>query len=193
MSKKIPVARAIHILTTSFDDNKSVNYVVKQDAKRVERIEQLMVYALKVSKAFGQPWVSGDQNAFALVVYPHQRKSTLSSLMWDLDLALKVVGLGNVPKVARREKLIHENLPKTPFAHLWFVGVAPEAQGHGVGTKFLQEILNHYDNEQLPVYLETSTERNLPLYQRLGFETYNTIDLSFPLYQMRRPVGAKGV
>jgi len=189
MSNKIPVGRAIHILTTSFDDNKSVNYVVKQDAKRVERMEKLMEYALKVSKAFGRVWISNDQNAVALVVYPHQKKTTFSSLRWDVELALNVVGISNVAKVARREERIHEHLPKTPFAHLWFVGVAPEAQGQGVGTKFLQEILNHYDQEQLPVYLETSTERNLPLYQRLGFEIYNTIDLSFPLYQMRRPVG----
>ena len=34
----------IDVLAASFDDNRSVNYVVKQDAKRKNRIRGLTVY-----------------------------------------------------------------------------------------------------------------------------------------------------
>lgn len=35
----------VDILTKSFADNKSVNYIIKQDGKRIERIKNLMRYS----------------------------------------------------------------------------------------------------------------------------------------------------
>lgn len=37
----------VEILTKSFDANSSINYIVKQDVKRVDRIRALMDYSLK--------------------------------------------------------------------------------------------------------------------------------------------------
>ena len=34
--------RIVKILTGSFEDNRSVNYIIKQDRKRIQRIKHLM-------------------------------------------------------------------------------------------------------------------------------------------------------
>src|SRR5258706_14889588 len=86
----------IEILTKSFDDNKSVNYVVKQGEKREERIHGLMDYSFDVCNAFGDVWMADDDQACALVLYPDKKRSTLSAIMWNAKLALSVIGLTSV-------------------------------------------------------------------------------------------------
>lgn len=70
-----------------------------------------------------------------------------------------------------------------PFRYLWFIGVNPELQGKGLGSALFQEI-EAQNKTQLPTYLETSTETNLPFYQKLGFEVYREVDLGYRLYMM---------
>ena len=43
----------VDILTKSFDTNQSVNYIVKQDQKRVKRISALLNYSFEVCHMFG--------------------------------------------------------------------------------------------------------------------------------------------
>ncbi|HVN01871.1 MAG TPA: N-acetyltransferase [Caulobacteraceae bacterium] len=55
-------------------------------------------------------------------------------------------------------------------AYLWFLGVAPVAQGRGVGSALLRAANARLDAEGLPAYLETGTTRNVALYERHGFK-----------------------
>jgi len=55
-------------------------------------------------------------------------------------------------------------------AYLWFLGVAPAAQGRGIGSALLRAANARLDAEGLPAYLETGTTRNVALYQRHGYE-----------------------
>jgi hypothetical protein len=50
------------------------------------------------------------------------------------------------------------------------VGVEPSEQGRGIGGALMQPILTRAGVEGLPCYLETQNERNLPFYERHGFE-----------------------
>ena len=43
------------------------------------------------------------------------------------------------------------------------------SQGQGLGTQMLREVLADADTDGVPAYLESSNERNLPLYERNGF------------------------
>ncbi|GAA3068180.1 GNAT family N-acetyltransferase [Pseudonocardia yunnanensis] len=56
-------------------------------------------------------------------------------------------------------------------AHLYlpFLGVRPERQGRGLGGRLLADRLARADADGLPAYLEASSPRNAPLYERHGF------------------------
>jgi ribosomal protein S18 acetylase RimI-like enzyme len=56
-----------------------------------------------------------------------------------------------------------------PHAYLWFLGVAPAAQGRGVGSALLRAAAARLDAAAHPAYLETGTTRNVALYERHGF------------------------
>lgn len=176
----------LDILTRSFSDNKSVNYVVKQDQNRVDRITRLMDYSFNVCNEFGEVWISDDQQACALILFPDKKRSSFRTLLWDLKLASSVIGLNRISAVLKREAMIKSNHPKEPIAYLWFIGVNPELQRKGLGSAFIQEVIKECEGKKRPIYLETSMESNLPFYRKFGFEIFQSLQLSYTLYQLRR-------
>jgi hypothetical protein len=178
----------INVLAKSFDGNSSVNYIVKQDNRREIRLRSLMDYSFEVCTAFGDVLLSDDNKGCALIVYPDKKKTTLKSTLLDIKLILQAVGIDNVSKALKREKLISSIQPKIPMAYLWFIGVDPDAQGHGVGSKLLQEIIDYSNRNNRPIYLETSTVKNLGWYKKFGFEVYCERDLTYHLYFFKRDV-----
>src|SRR5688572_10526326 len=86
----------VNILTSSFDDNKSVNYIIKQDSKRTRRLRKLMEYSFDVCYLFGEVFLTDDKKACALIVLPDKKKATLKSIMLDLKLIVSCVGLLNI-------------------------------------------------------------------------------------------------
>jgi ribosomal protein S18 acetylase RimI-like enzyme len=81
--------------------------------------------------------------------------------------------------------------PKEPHWYLPMIGVEPSKQGHGVGSALMQHSLSNCDADELPAYLESSNPRNIPLYERFGFELIGVISSGDapPLYPMlRKPV-----
>jgi len=79
--------------------------------------------------------------------------------------------------------------PSEPHWYLPLIGVAPSHQGRGCGSALMRHALLRCDRDGLPAYLESSNARNVPLYQRHGFEVMGTIQVgsSPPIIPMLRP------
>jgi len=178
--------RILDLLTRSFDANKSVNFVVKAGNARSCRIRRLMQYALDQCTDFGEVWIADDGNAVALILHPDKKRTTIRTVWRDLELAFSVIGMPRLFSIMKREAILKSFHPKRPFAYLWFIGVAPEQQGKGHGSRLLGELLLHCGSQQRPVCLETSNERNIPFYERHGLELYHSIDLPYAIYQFRK-------
>jgi Acetyltransferase (GNAT) family len=178
-------SRAVDILTQSFEDNRSVNYIVKQDRKRKQRIQSLMSYSFDTCQLFGDVFFSEDKKACALLVYPDKKKSSLKSVWLDIKLAFSCIGVSNLGKALNRESTIKRGHPKAMLSYLWFIGVKPSEQGEGSGSKLLSELIEKCKSEGRIICLETSTERNLPWYRKFGFTIYNNLSFGFNLYCMK--------
>lgn len=173
-------ALILDIISKSFYDNKSVNYVIKQGDKsnNEKRIQALVEYAYNLCFNFGEIWIDSDNIGCIMFLNPNKKELSLSSVLWDAQLALNCIGLFRIGKVLGRESEIKKNYPKGDFFHLWFVGVLPEKQGNGIGTALVKNVIGKAENENLPVYLETSMVKNLKWYKDLGFVIYKEIKFS---------------
>ena len=178
--------RVISILTSSFDANKSVNFIVRQDAKRIARIKALMSYSFDVCYSAGAIYLSPDRNACALVLFPDKKRTTLRSIILDIKLLFSCIGLANSRRVLNRESRIKKIHPSESMYYLWFIGVAPDCQYKGIGTTLLNDLIRDSINKVRSIYLETSTEKNIPWYQKFGFHIYNELDLGYKLSFLKR-------
>jgi GNAT superfamily N-acetyltransferase len=59
--------------------------------------------------------------------------------------------------------------PEEPHVHLGPLGVAPEAQGRGVGTLLMNRYLEYLEQERSHGYLETDRPENVEFYKKFGF------------------------
>lgn len=59
--------------------------------------------------------------------------------------------------------------PRFPYWYVMYLGVAPDAQGEGIGAALLDEALADADAAGLPAYLVTMKEANVAWYERAGF------------------------
>jgi ribosomal protein S18 acetylase RimI-like enzyme len=65
--------------------------------------------------------------------------------------------------------------PKEPHWYLPLIGTDPAKQGNGHGSALLRHALAICDRDRMPAYLEATSARNVPLYQRHGFQVLGTI------------------
>lgn len=175
-----------NILAASFNDNKSVNYIVKQDSKRDQRLRSLMEYSFDVCYLFGDVFLSDDKKGCALILLPDKKKSNLKSVWLDVKLIFNCTGFFNVSKAMDREAKIKKLQPKELLYYLWFIGVDPANQNKGIGSVLLDEVINEAASKQRTICLETSTLKNLPWYEKFGFTIYNELDLSYKLFFLKK-------
>lgn len=60
--------------------------------------------------------------------------------------------------------------PTEPHWYLPLIGVDVTCQGRGLGATLLRATLAVCDRDGLPAYLEATSPRNIPLYERFGFQ-----------------------
>jgi ribosomal protein S18 acetylase RimI-like enzyme len=176
----------VGILTESFNENKSVNYVVRPGKGRKERIKKLMEYSFNVCNAFGEVWISDDKQACALILLPDRKTTSIRTIIWDAKLAISVIGLSRINAVLKRESEIKSFHPQEPICYLWFIGVNPHQQHKGIGSIFIREVIEECERKKRSIYLETSVVQNLSWYQKFGFEIFHSLELSYTLYLLRR-------
>ena len=78
--------------------------------------------------------------------------------------------------------------PSEPHWYLPMIGLDPAKQGNGYGSALLKHALERCDGDGKPAYLESSSPKGIPFYQRHGFEQIGTIQVgsSPPLFPMLR-------
>lgn len=178
--------RIIDILTSSFKENKSVNYIIKEDGKRVDRIRNLMDYSFEVCFMFGEVFLSDDRKGCALIVLPDKKKTTLKSILLDIKLIFSCMGVSNVKKAMNRESKIKKLHPKELMYYLWFIGVDRNDQNKGIGSSLLMDVIKQGELKNRSIYLETSTLKNIPWYEKFGFKIYNELDFGYTLFFLKR-------
>lgn len=179
---------AVHeILRETFAENKSVGWAVRW---RGEHIDTLLDYSLGMAERFGAFYLDASRNTAVVYLLPNQKRPTWNELVASMRL-LRATGLKRSLELLKRERYIHDLHPiDHDYIYLWFLGVRKSAQRQGLGSKALEQLKAFSDQRGWPIYLETSTERNLDFYGRAGFELYHTWTdgiMPFPLYHFRYP------
>ncbi len=106
-------------------------------------------------------------------------------------VGLKLKAMKRSLVVFKYEEERHKHLVPQDHWYLQNIAVKPEEQGKGHGGQLLKTMIKHLERENLPIYLETNTEKNVSIYQRYGFEVLEHAiipDTDVPFWGMLRKV-----
>jgi ribosomal protein S18 acetylase RimI-like enzyme len=87
-----------------------------------------------------------------------------------LPALVRFLGLRTVSVLGGLDRMEARHPHDRSHWYLFILGIEQAAQGRGLGSALLAQVLARVDADDLPVYLESSSERNLAWYGRHGFE-----------------------
>lgn len=134
-----------------------------------------MAYAFEFGLANGKVEMSEDKNAAAVWKKSDSKKMTMQLLLESI-LFFFSFGWKGLKRISDMEKKIAAFYPdQAVFNYLWILGTGPNHQGKGYGSAILSKAISSFQVDNVPLYLETSTELNLKYYERKGFKLYQNV------------------
>lgn len=161
----------------------SVNLIVKQDDKRLERMHNLMEYLFDRSMRHGEVYLSDNDKACILIKIEHNTRVSLQSLKEDIKLVRNCIGITRVFGALKRQRIVHRHYPKTPHVRPVILGAMDIAKGRGSAARLLLQVHEKYKQSQIPIVLDAADKTNVKLYQKFGFRIISEEEsLGFPIY-----------
>ena len=102
---------------------------------------------------------------------------TLKLLPKMLLIMKRAMLSGVMSRAKKLQSSWQEHDPQEPHWHLGPIGVLPEMQRKGIGSKMLKRACEIIDQKLDAAYLETDRSENLTLYERFGFSTIAEADI----------------
>lgn len=179
----------VDILVEAFeplDNDNSINFVVKQDDRRMERMHVLMGYLFDKAMRSGEVFLSDNRASCLLISYKYKEVFSWASFKSDVQLVTKCIGIGRVSKVLKRQKIIKRNYPKTNHIRPMIFAVKNGYKGTVTAAKLIMQVFKDFEKNELPVIVDTASEEHVRLYQKFGLKVFNKEEsLGFPIYLLR--------
>jgi ribosomal protein S18 acetylase RimI-like enzyme len=174
----VELDQVTEVMTRAFDDDPVVNHLAKQDERREERIRHFMRLALvPLTHPYGETYTTADLEGAAYWNPPGQRPHGIWNDLRLMPKLVRVTGVAGLPRAASSFGLMEQKHPGEPHYYLFALGVDPSRQGKGIGSKLMAPVLERCDHDGVPAYLESTNERNLPLYERHAFRVVEEVPL----------------
>jgi GNAT superfamily N-acetyltransferase len=176
------------LLTRAFVDNPAMVALFKLES-RAERLRALrpcmvgfVASVLRYGSAEGIKQ-NGSLVAVSLSFRPNGFPPPLLATLIQAPGPVRA-GLATALRFAGLDREMHRRHPRYPHWYLWFLGVEPERQGQGLGSRLIQSLAQRAETENVPCYLEADVASNVKLYERHGYrveaeETLPPIGVNF--------------
>ena len=191
--QKTDLTSAGIVLTQAFRKDPIFHYIFGTKERYDKLAPWLFTTWVNWSVKYGKAWMTEDRNSVLLMRALGDPGMSFSSMV-GAGMLPTPVKLGwtsfrrfffeIVTLLERKNREIMDNIPHW---YGWMVAVKPECRG--MGKIILNHCWNVADENNLPIYLETSTEKNVGLYEYMGFELRDQIHISngdFDLFFMVR-------
>jgi len=160
-------------LTAAFVADPLIDWFSRADARKTDMRRGFFRHVL-ANLALPNGQIMRPATGGAAAVWMPSEKLGPNPLIEELKALPVLIGLTGWSRFMRivglRDVMDKHHPMEVPHDYLFFLGVTPQAQGHGVGSRLIKSHLNRLDAIGRPAFLETATEPNVRLYSRHGFK-----------------------
>jgi GNAT superfamily N-acetyltransferase len=165
------------VMADAFHDDPSNRAFWFRERTRLRRLERFFAeLSIPPALAHGAVFTTSDLSGGAIWLPSEAMQMGLVEQA-RLMVAIARISGGETSRVLRTLAALDHVHPTEPHWFLPQIGVAPARQGQGLGSALLRPMLDHLDAIGMPAYLESTSARGRPLYERHGFEAYDVVSL----------------
>jgi GNAT superfamily N-acetyltransferase len=181
--------RLSQILALAFADDPVFSWLLPDESTRPAQL--LRFFKLEVERRVlpsGRVWTGDRADGVSLELPSDSWQLSPRDQTFRTPVFIRIFGR-RMPQATALSAAMEKLHPTEAHYYIPYAGVAPHAQGQGLGTALLGRTIGRCDKEGFPAYLEATSERNAALYSRLGFEHLRQFSVgnSPPIWPMRRP------
>ena len=189
--------RASDVLAASFFDYPMFTFYFPDPKRRIRYLPWYFRNVLNCALRYGEVYTTPEISGVIFTLPPgHTKISMWEYIQNGFFLTPFVLGFRNYKQSMDCEKFVgytHAKLMKNRLHYyLWGLAVEPSQKIKGIGTALMLPVLAKADAQKVPVYLETHDEKNVPYYQKHGFDLIHAARIpkyGLPIWCMlREPV-----
>ena len=166
--------KAAETLVAAFRADPMFAYLQPDEVRRGQFIRWMSTRALRYGTMYGNVYSDNDADGVAVWLGPGATDMSMWRLLRSGFLTMPFSwGLGVMSRFNALDthlKKIHKAATPGDHWYLLMLGVAPEQQGKGLGSRLIGVAASQADAAGHPCYLDTETEENVSYYQKRGFE-----------------------
>ncbi len=171
------------VLARAFHNDRIAEHVLPDKAFRQQGLERVYQLYFKVFLPNGACYTTAELDGAALWMPPGKYPLSAMEHIRLLPGMLHALGIRRLPRALNVLDHLERMLPvNQKYWYLGVLGVEPDRQRHGIGSRLMQPALAACDEHHLGAYLETGTESNLRFYAVHGFQV---------MHEFRLPNGPK--
>lgn len=186
------VPRLAGALAEAFHDDPVWSWLIPAERRRLAALHRFFAIELRtVGLPHGRVWTTDGLDGAAISTPPGKWRMPWATTLRHTPGFARVFAT-RLPHATGLIGILERRHHRDPHHYFPYIGVAPAGQGRGLGTALMRPTLDACDRDGLAAYLEASCERNMRLYERLGFRVVGEASFAGgpPLRLMLRPPGA---
>jgi hypothetical protein len=169
---KYDKGKVVNILTRTFDAIPGVNWMLKKSGNHERKIRRLANYAVTKALLRDGVYISSNEKGVALCFKYNLRVVSFTKVFYQIKFVLLSVKLNRILRMMKLELYKERSRPRDgEYLYFWFFGVLKD--GNDAAFELKNAIFRKSFQDNLPIYLETSLERNQYVYEKYGFKTYH--------------------
>jgi GNAT superfamily N-acetyltransferase len=173
--RKSQIERASETLGRAFQKDPLFAYFMPDASERAEKAPYIFQLLVRGAVSNGEVYTNSPELEGVAVWLPFlnddmpsRRRDDPAGLAVIPKIGMEV--LGRVQDYGQHSSSVRTRHATFPHWFLAGFGVEPPLQGKGYGAALLRAMLARLDEEQVPCYLDTQNEKNVPMYQHFGFK-----------------------
>jgi len=166
---------AAQMLSRAFQEDALYVYLVPGAADRERILPYLFQFRLRYGLRYGEAYATSTGLEGIAIWFP-SKNAHMTRWMLLRSGGLELFSKAGKEVIARISSfgdyasVLHQRHAPFPHWYLSPIGVDPAQQGKGYARLLLMGMLTRLDEEKLPCYLETQSEKNVAIYRHFGFE-----------------------
>lgn len=168
----------IDMLVNSFSKNERIASILR--SSQPKHLRKLFNYVYRIVDHIGEVYISPQASNVILYFQNSKKSQSLQSLVALLQLLLSI----NWKKIKatlyinKSIKSIRERAAKASniqdYIYIWFLASADKSGGYAGLLHIKNHIREISQKSRLPIFIETTVPRMVPIYQKAGFMFYET-------------------